>query len=94
MWSAARIGSINYWTGDVALERKFTPKVRFRDAPLNVARSEECGAPERELRIRSIILERRGHNGAAHDALRDISGGSHASLSNKIAAVTSMIGRA
>ena len=35
IWSASkRIGSINYWTGDVVLEKKFVPKVRFRDALL------------------------------------------------------------
>jgi hypothetical protein len=35
IWSASkRIGSINYWTGDVVLEKKFVPKVRFRDAVL------------------------------------------------------------
>ena len=32
IWSASkRIGSINYWTEDVVLEKKFVPKVRFRD---------------------------------------------------------------
>ena len=31
IWSASkRVGSINYWTGEVVLEKKFVPKVRFR----------------------------------------------------------------
>jgi hypothetical protein len=35
IWSASkRVGSINYWTGDVVLEEKCVPKVSFLDALL------------------------------------------------------------
>jgi len=35
IWSASkRVGSINYWTGDVVLEKKCVPKVSFLDALL------------------------------------------------------------
>jgi hypothetical protein len=61
-----------------------SPKVSFLDALLILLGSEECGAAERELRIRSVRLERRGHNGAAHDAFCDISLGREPSLSHKI----------
>ena len=32
MWSETkRVGSINYWTGEVVLAREYVPKVRFRN---------------------------------------------------------------
>jgi hypothetical protein len=35
MWSETkRVGSINYWTGDVVLDRKYVPRVRPWDALL------------------------------------------------------------
>ena len=35
IWSESkRVGSINYWTGDVVLEKKCVPKVSFLDALL------------------------------------------------------------
>jgi hypothetical protein len=46
IWSESkRVGSINYWTGDVVLEKKCVPKVRFRDALLVLLRVKGGALP-------------------------------------------------
>lgn len=44
-------------------------RVHESDREAQARAAEECGTAERELRIRSVRLERQGQNGAAYNAL-------------------------
>ena len=47
-----RFGSINYWTGDVALAKECIPRIRFWVGTVCLARTEKCGGAQRQLQMR------------------------------------------
>jgi len=65
IWSESkRIGSINYWTGDVALEKKYVPKVRFRDALLVLLGVKSAELPHVSCEYEVSDLHAEAVNGA------------------------------
>jgi hypothetical protein len=46
MWSETRrVGSINYWTGDVVLAKEYVPKIRFWRELLSLVGLTGAGLP-------------------------------------------------
>jgi hypothetical protein len=55
MWTEERrIGSINYWTGDVVLAREFVPKLHFWDELLNLFRLKKTARPNCQFEVSAL----------------------------------------
>ena len=69
IWSASKgVGSINYWTGDVVLEKKCVPKVSFLDALL-ILLGEDAALPNMSCEYEVSDLNVEAITGPRYDAL-------------------------
>jgi hypothetical protein len=87
IWSASkRIGSINYWTGDVVLEKKCVPKVSFLDALLILLGVKSAALPNVSCEYEVSDLNAEAITGPRTTRSEIFPPGGDPSLSHKITA--------
>jgi hypothetical protein len=58
IWSESkRVGSINYWTGDVVLAKELVPKIRFWDELLILLRLKTAALPNVSCKYEVAYLD-------------------------------------